>query len=103
MKLEVEDSLIDTLRLRRKSLGLSQEEVADKLGLSAMGLSYLERGSRELKIEMLELWAKELGLEVEVTLSSPQDHVHESSNLMCLVYHTHGRQCNKCKNCGKYY
>lgn len=69
MKIEVEESLVHILMLRRKQLGINQEILAPKLGLSAMGLSYLERGTRELKVSLLELWAKELGLEVEIRLS----------------------------------
>jgi transcriptional regulator with XRE-family HTH domain len=68
MKIIVEDKLIDILKLRRKQLNLTQEELAVKLGLSTMGLSYLESGSRGLKLELLNLWAKELGLEVEISV-----------------------------------
>lgn len=68
MKVLVEESLQEVLRLRRRHKLLTQEQVAKKLGLSAMGLSYLESGSRSLKLEMLELWAKELGLEVQIKL-----------------------------------
>ncbi|MEK6878169.1 MAG: helix-turn-helix transcriptional regulator [Nanoarchaeota archaeon] len=52
------------LLLRRKALRLNQADVAKKLGLSAMGLSYLETGKRELKLTLLEKWTKVLGLEV---------------------------------------
>ena len=52
------------LLLRRKALRLNQSDVAKKLGLSAMGLSYLETGKRELKLTLLEKWTKVLGLEV---------------------------------------
>jgi len=68
MKVLVEESIQQVLRLRREQLRLTQAEVGEKLGLSAMGLSYLERGSRNLKVELLELWAEELGLEVEIRL-----------------------------------
>lgn len=46
-----------------------ESDLASKLNLSAMGLSHLENGSRELKISVLELWAKELGLELEIKLT----------------------------------
>lgn len=69
MKIEVEDSLVTILKLRRKQLRISQEELGKKLGLSAMGLSHLESESRSLKVDLLELWAKELGLELEIKLS----------------------------------
>lgn len=64
----VEEKLGEILKLRRVQLNLKQADVAKKLGLSAMGLSYLERGTRDLKLEMLQLWAKELGLDVEIKL-----------------------------------
>jgi len=55
-----------TLLLRRKALGLTQSEVAKKLGLSAMGLSHLERGSRDIKLIMLDKWIKILDLELYI-------------------------------------
>ena len=72
MKIEVEDSLVTILKLRRKQLKISQEDLGKKLGLSAMGLSYLENENRGLKVDLLELWARELGLEVEIKLSIKQ-------------------------------
>lgn len=69
MKILVEESLVEILKLRRKTLNITQSQLAKKLGLSTMGLSYLEKGSRGLKIELLNLWAKELGLEVEIKIN----------------------------------
>lgn len=72
MKILVEESLQKVLKLRREQQGLTQAQLGAKLGLSAMGLSYLERGSRGLKLELLELWAEELGLEVEIRLNKKE-------------------------------
>ena len=58
----------DSLKIRRKKLGLTQTEVANKLNCSMMQISYIERGGRFLKIEFLERWADILGLEVEINL-----------------------------------
>ena len=66
------NSLVTMLKLRRKQLKISQEDLGKKLGLSAMGLSYLENENRGLKVDLLELWARELGLEVEIKLSIKQ-------------------------------
>lgn len=57
-----------TFLLRRKALGFNQSDIAKHLGLSAMGLSYLERGTRDLKLKMLEKWAKILDLEVFIEI-----------------------------------
>lgn len=59
-----ETDIPTTFLLRRKSLGLNQSEVAKQLGLSMMGLSHLESSNRELKLNMLEKWAKILNLEI---------------------------------------
>ena len=53
-----------TFLFRRKKLGLTQKEVAKKLKISAMQLSHLELGKRELKLSMLDKWAEILGLEI---------------------------------------
>ena len=58
--------LSTTLLLRRKALGLTQSEVAKKLGFSAMGLSHLERGNRDIKLIMLDKWIKILDLELYI-------------------------------------
>lgn len=58
----------EILRAKRRELDRTQEEVAKELGLSTMGLSYLERGSRNLKIEMLDKWATVLGMKLTITL-----------------------------------
>lgn len=58
----------EILRAKRRELDRTQEDVAKELGLSTMGLSYLERGSRDLKVEMLDKWATVLGMKLTITL-----------------------------------
>ncbi len=54
----------EILRGRRKSRGLSQVELARKLGLSQARLSVLEADPSGLSVERLLLLAKLLGLEL---------------------------------------
>ena len=56
------------LRARRQRLGLRQEDIAKRLGISTMGLSYFEKGSRIPKVSMLEEWANALGAEIWITI-----------------------------------
>ncbi len=51
----------EILRQRRRSLDMTQTELAGRLGISEMGLSRLERGTRELKVDFMYQWANELG------------------------------------------
>jgi HTH-type transcriptional regulator/antitoxin HipB len=53
-----------TLAARRKSLNLSQTEVASRLGLSQNRLSELENKPESLTVEQLLALANALGLEV---------------------------------------
>jgi len=69
MKIIQEVDLRMALLLRRKQLGMKQADLAKMLGLSTMGLSYLERGTRKLKLETLDKWANTLGYEVKLELS----------------------------------
>lgn len=55
------------LKNKRRGMGLKQADIAPKLGVSLMGLSYLENGTRNIKIKMLRKWAKLLDLEVQIT------------------------------------
>lgn len=56
------------LRSVRIDLGLNQDELAEKLGISAMGLSHYERGARTPNVERLDEWAQLLGFEIEINL-----------------------------------
>lgn len=56
------------LKKRRERMGFKQSEIAAKMGLSAMGLSYLENGTRGCKVETLERWAEALGAEVWIDI-----------------------------------
>ncbi len=58
------------LKSAREQQGLAQKDVANKLGLSAMGLSHFERGERVPRIDQFEDWAVQLGFEVHVTLKT---------------------------------
>ncbi len=61
-----ETDLPKVFLLRRLELNLRQVDVAGKLGISTMGLSYLENGSRGLKLKTLERWAEILDLDIFV-------------------------------------
>lgn len=58
--------IADTLRERRLELGLSQEQVADRMGSRQSHLSELERGYKNFGIQTLVLWAQALGMELVV-------------------------------------
>jgi len=73
MKITQEVNLGMALKLKRVALGLNQKDIAKKVGLSVMGLSYLERGTRYLKLETLDKWTKALGMEVEINLSNKKE------------------------------
>lgn len=68
MKLIIDTNINEFLQMARKRQNLTQTDVAKQLGLSAMGLSYLENGSREIKVSVLEKWAKLLGYKVVLKL-----------------------------------
>lgn len=49
------------LRVKRKKLGISLEDMADKMQLSPSTLSLIERGMENVKDEKYEDYAKQLG------------------------------------------
>lgn len=61
------------LRQRREELKLTQETVAEKIGVSAMGLSHWETGRRKIKISDLEKWSEALGYNIEINLFEPKE------------------------------
>ena len=55
--------------MRRGELGLSQKDLADRVGTSHSAISRLERGQHRASIAMLERVSRALGLRVVVTLT----------------------------------
>ena len=53
---------------RRKELGMSQQQLADKLGCLQLSISNIESGKHSPKPEMLEKLCKALGLEYDVSV-----------------------------------
>ena len=54
--------LNESLKVLRAYLGMTQAELATKLGLSQSYLSELERGDKEVSIDVLRKYSKELDI-----------------------------------------
>ncbi|MBT61854.1 MAG: transcriptional regulator [Puniceicoccaceae bacterium] len=66
----MEEAFAEILRIRRKELGLSQQKLADKTGISANFISSCERSIRQPSLNTIFLLA--YGLEI-----SPSDLVKQ--------------------------
>jgi transcriptional regulator with XRE-family HTH domain len=55
----------DWLRAKRKELGLSREELAEKIGVSFNSIRFYEEGNRRPTIQTLEKLAKVLGVKID--------------------------------------
>lgn len=62
--LESEFELIDTLLAMRKKSGLTQEEVAQKMGTKKSNISRLEKGSNNPSWKTLQNYAHACGFEI---------------------------------------
>ncbi len=60
-------SLIGELQRRRRSLGLSQEDVCAASGLADAHINKLEAFDRTAQLPTLQLWAQTLGLSITLT------------------------------------
>lgn len=56
------------IRQLRTDAGLTQEELGKKIGYSAMGVSYLEKGLRKMKLEDLQNIAHALDADINILL-----------------------------------
>jgi predicted transcriptional regulator len=54
-------ALVDELVTRRRTLGLSQTEVAARMGTSQSAVARLESGAADLRVSTLERYAAALG------------------------------------------
>jgi DNA-binding XRE family transcriptional regulator len=73
--LESEFSLIDTLLTMRKKAGLTQDEVAKKLGTQRSNISRLEKGSTNPSWRTLQNYAHACGFELAMKLKSMRSGV----------------------------
>jgi len=53
----------DKIRKAREDLGMTQEVLGKMVGVTAMGISYMEKGLRKLKVEDIVKIAEKLGVE----------------------------------------
>jgi transcriptional regulator with XRE-family HTH domain len=65
------------LRAYRQRIGLSQEALADELGVHRTYLGGLERGERNLTLKSLERIAEHLGLDPLALLKQPSRRARE--------------------------
>lgn len=61
-----QETLLSLLRQTRKSLGLSQEEVAQRAGMARMSVTRLEAPEAEVQLSTFLATAKALGLKVQL-------------------------------------
>jgi transcriptional regulator with XRE-family HTH domain len=63
--------LLDDLVARRRTLGLSQTEVAARMGTSQSAVARLEAQAADLRLSTLERYAAALDQQIEWRLASP--------------------------------
>ncbi len=73
------------IRKYRKSNNLSQEELAEKVGISVTHMSHIETGNTKLSLPVLVEIAKELGIYTdEIIYSAPIDNKSKKLNDISL-------------------
>ncbi len=89
------DSLKDSLRARRKKLGMTMQQVADEAGLSVGFISQIERGITAPSLSSLVSVSQVLGLHISQFLAQPStsapqtkhnERVHYAINESSLTY-----------------
>lgn len=74
-------AIAHVLQQRRESLGISQEEVANKAGLHRTYISDVERGARNLSIKSLSKISLALELQASYVVKTAEDYLQQS---LCL-------------------
>ena len=64
------------VRTRRKMMGLTQEALAEKLGISCSFVGHIERGSRKMSMETLIKLSDVMGVSCDFLL---QDSLHNAA------------------------
>ena len=66
-------SLYSTISTRRKTLGISQNDLAEMSGVSLATIKNIERGAGNPSFQTVEKILSVLGLEIQVKVRSPFD------------------------------
>ena len=83
--------LHDVIRTRRQTLGLTQEELARRLGVSAPAVNKWERSIHYPDITLLPSLARVLGVDLNTLLSFQEDMTEEEIGLFLnRIYETAG-------------
>jgi transcriptional regulator with XRE-family HTH domain len=69
------------IRSRRKELGLSQEQLSEKVGVSYQQIQRYENGGSMLNVENVQRVAKALSIPVAQLFEAPSNHSAESDLL----------------------
>ena len=60
------DELTELVRARRRELGLSQEELADVIGVHRAFVSQFERGKASVRLDLVLRLVQALGMDIEI-------------------------------------
>ena len=71
---EVRRSTVERLVAYRKSLGISQKEIADALGVTRPNIGRFEKPDYNPTIDMIVKVADQLGLDVEINFIKREDN-----------------------------
>ena len=81
----------ENIRAKRRSKGLTQEEMADKLTMSVNGYGDIERGLSDIKLSRLEQIAELLDVELSELLEDGS-----KNTLNMIGTHSNGTLHNQC-------
>jgi len=65
------------LRVTRREAGLTQQQVADRVGLTRTSVTNIERGMQHISLRQLYLFAAAVGLHPAQLLPRPEDATEE--------------------------
>jgi transcriptional regulator with XRE-family HTH domain len=68
-----QQSVVDDLVARRRALGLSQGEVAARMGTSQPAVARLESGGVDARLSTLQRYADAVEVRLDVGLQTPKD------------------------------
>lgn len=92
MRIRTSSELINSIRGRRLDLGLTQREVAQRLGVSRKWLNQFELGKARADIETLVRLTDLLGLEMAISTSQESRRAPKTGPTdLDLIISRHGR------------
>ena len=90
----IQEQIGENIRIRRKNLGLSIEQLSEAIDISVGFLGLVERGQRGLSLNNLFKASSILGCSIDELTRATEYQLQDSHHINVLIAHTKANDCD---------